>query len=211
MMAARLLIKRINKAGTIAGWDTARKVTELYMCLHDGFITWWELLKADSYVDLADWEVGKKEFFKAYKPKYSALTTGANFADLLMKPGETMNAYHIWVQMAYKRLHDSKPTTMATTQNAADIMQGCETREVNPASLESVAAEHSAQHPAQKLMPAKRQFIENNSKLREPEEYRDKYLKVILSNHKAVSQDKFDLGRTDTLMHEIALKMAKLI
>jgi hypothetical protein len=29
---------------------------------------------------------------------------------------------------------------------------------------------------------------------------------VILKNHEAVSQNKFDLGRTDTLMHEIVLK-----
>jgi hypothetical protein len=29
---------------------------------------------------------------------------------------------------------------------------------------------------------------------------------MLLKNHEAISQDKFDLGRTDTLMHEIALK-----
>jgi hypothetical protein len=39
-----------------------------------------------------------------------------------------------------------------------------------------------------------------------PEQYQQQYLKLLLQNHKAVSQDKFDLGRTNTLMHEIALK-----
>jgi hypothetical protein len=29
---------------------------------------------------------------------------------------------------------------------------------------------------------------------------------LLLKHHEAISQDKFDLGRTDTLMHEIALK-----
>jgi hypothetical protein len=43
-------------------------------------------------------------------------------------------------------------------------------------------------------------------KLNVPEQYQHRYLQLLLQNHEAVSQDKFDLGRTDTLMHEIALK-----
>jgi hypothetical protein len=39
-----------------------------------------------------------------------------------------------------------------------------------------------------------------------PEQYQQQYLKLVLQNHEAVNQDKFDLDRTDTLMHEIALK-----
>ncbi len=53
---------------------------------------------------------------------------------------------------------------------------------------------------------AKRQFIEQTIHLNVPEKFREQYLKVILKNHEAVSQKKFDLGRTDTLMHEIVLK-----
>ncbi len=44
-----------------------------------------------------------------------------------------------------------------------------------------------------------------------PEQFRKQYLKVILKNHEAVSQNKFALGRTDTLMHEIVLKTAEPI
>ncbi len=43
------------------------------------------------------------------------------------------------------------------------------------------------------------------------EEYQEKYLKVILRNHETVSQDKFDIGRTDTHMHKIALRAAESI
>ncbi len=32
---------------------------------------------------------------------------------------------------------------------------------------------------------------------------------MLLKNHEAISQDKFNLGRTDTLMHEIALKTSE--
>ena len=43
-------------------------------------------------------------------------------------------------------------------------------------------------------------------KLHVPKQYQQQCLKLLLQNHEAVSQDKFNLGRTDTLMHEIALK-----
>jgi len=44
-------------------------------------------------------------------------------------------------------------------------------------------------------------------KMQVPEEYQViPNLKVLLPNQEAISEDKFDLGRTDTLMHEIALK-----
>jgi hypothetical protein len=59
--------------------------------------------------------------------------------------------------------------------------------------------------------PAKRQFIEQTIHLNVPEKFREQYLKVILKNHEAVSQNKFDLGHTDTLMHEIVLKTAEPI
>jgi hypothetical protein len=88
-------------------------------------------------------------------------------------------------------------------------VQGCETRAINPAYLQAVATEQSAKSPAQKLTLAKRQFLEQNVKLQVQEEYREKYLKIILNNHKAVSQDKFDLGCTDTPMHEIPLETAE--
>ncbi len=44
-----------------------------------------------------------------------------------------------------------------------------------------------------------------------PENYCVQFLKVLLHNHEAISQDKFDLCWTDTLMHEIALKSAESI
>ncbi len=58
----------------------------------------------------------------------------------------------------------------------------------------------------EQIPTAKRQFIEQNVHINVPEQYKKQYLQVILKNHEAVSQNKFDLGRTDTLMHEIVLK-----
>ncbi len=87
---------------------------------------------------------------------------------------------------------------------------GCETRELNPAYVQAVARTTNNQS-TEKLTTEKRQFIEKTIHLNMPEQFRKQYLKVILKNHQAVSRDKFDLGRTDTLMHEIALKIEEPI
>ena len=39
-----------------------------------------------------------------------------------------------------------------------------------------------------------------------PDEFKSDYLAVILKNHECISRHKFDLGRTETLLHEISLK-----
>ncbi len=77
-------------------------------------------------------------------------------------------------------------------------------RELNPAYLQAVAKNNKM--PSAKINSAKRQFIKKTVHLQVPEQFREQYLKVILKNHEAVSENKFNLGRTDTLMHEIALK-----
>ena len=38
------------------------------------------------------------------------------------------------------------------------------------------------------------------------EQFQAKYRNLLFKHHAAISQNKFDLGRTDTLMHKIALK-----
>ncbi len=87
---------------------------------------------------------------------------------------------------------------------------GCETREINPAYIQAVARATNKKSTIT-VPPAKRQFIKQTIHLNVPEQFREQYLKVILKNHEAVSQNKFDLGRTDTLMHEIVLKTAEPI
>jgi hypothetical protein len=116
-ITARHLIERIEKGAVIAAWDAARKCNELYMLLRDKAMVWYESL-VDEELDLQDWDVVKREFLKTYEPKYSARTTCANFSDLVQKPGETINDFHVRVQTAYKRITDSKPATMATVRLA---------------------------------------------------------------------------------------------
>ena len=89
---------------------------------------------------------------------------------------------------------------------SVENVQDCETREINPAYLQAIAQQREASRPRAVLSAKKKQFIVDNAKLLVPEQFQKQYLNVLLKNHEAISQDKFDLGRTDTLMHEIALK-----
>ncbi len=90
-------------------------------------------------------------------------------------------------------------------------VQDCEAREVNPTYLQAVAQQREAAQPREVLSAKKKQFILENAKLQVPEQYQQQYLKLLLQHHEAISQDKFDLGRTDTLMHKIALRTAEPI
>ncbi len=106
------------------------------------------------------------------------------------------------------------PTELELSRNdfigTLENVTGCETRELNPAYIQAVASALTKKS-TEKLSPQKRQFIEKTVNLNVPDQFREQYLKVILKNHEAVSQNKFDLGRTDTLMHEIALKTSEPI
>jgi hypothetical protein len=100
------------------------------------------------------------------------------------------------------------PTKLELARNdfigTLENITGCKMRELNHAYLQAVA--RANQKPVTKISNAKKQFIEQTVHLQVPQQYREQYLKVLLKNHKAVSENKFDLGCTDTLMHEIALK-----
>jgi hypothetical protein len=39
-----------------------------------------------------------------------------------------------------------------------------------------------------------------------PDEFKNEYLNVLFKNHEATSEHKYDLGQTETLMHDISLK-----
>jgi putative transposase len=80
----------------------------------------------------------------------------------------------------------------------------CEIRELNPGYINAVAAQNVP--PKEKLTAEKIDFIDRILKQNVPSEFVDDYKKIILRHHDVISRDKFDLGRTNTLLHEISLK-----
>jgi hypothetical protein len=113
----RILIDHIEDAAEIATWYAARKIRELKLCFRENAIIWWKSLR-DYTINLDDWDKVKKEFLETYEPKYSAKTICANFADLKQMPNESMNNFGCRVQVAYDRLMDNKPATMAAVRLA---------------------------------------------------------------------------------------------
>jgi hypothetical protein len=39
-----------------------------------------------------------------------------------------------------------------------------------------------------------------------PEQFKENYLNILYKNHEAISEHKYDWGKTETLMHDITLK-----
>ncbi len=77
---------------------------------------------------------------------------------------------------------------------SVENMQDCETRKINPAYLQVVAQQCEATKPHQRCSAQEKQFIMDTVKMQVPEQYHKQYLKVLLHNHEAISQEKFDLG-----------------
>ena len=77
-----------------------------------------------------------------------------------------------------------------------------EKREINPKYLSAV----SAKRQIETLSKEKLKFITDNVNLTVPDNVWQRYLDVILKNHKWISHHEFDLGRTETLIHKISLK-----
>jgi Retrotransposon gag protein len=130
----RILIDRIEDAAEIATWDAARKIRELKWCFRENAIIWFKSLR-DYTINLNDWDEVKKEFLETYEPKYSAKTICANFADLKQMPNESMNDFGCRVQVAYDRLVDNKPATMAVVRLAGATVDQAKAKSVKDMAL----------------------------------------------------------------------------
>jgi hypothetical protein len=129
-IAAPLLIIRVNDATTIAGWANDQKILEFKMCLRDKAVGWFESLIEDG-INVDDWDTVKAEFLESYKPKYSSKTTCANFTDLTQKYDKLINDYTYQVQMAYKRLTDNKPATMAAVRAVTPTVEEAQAKGIS--------------------------------------------------------------------------------
>jgi hypothetical protein len=81
-----------------------------------------------------------------------------------------------------------------------------EKRQINPSYINEIALNNAKKRVPIPLTKEKKIFIQEKVKLNVPEEFKDKYLNVLFKNHEAISEHKYDLGQTETLMHDISLK-----
>lgn len=101
----------------------------------------------------------------------------------------------------------SKELTRGEEIGFIENLEDCECRELNPKFISAVRHQEIKRHLQSPISPTKKKFILDTAKLDDiPEKYRSQYRDLLLKYHEAISQHKFDLGRTETLMHEISLK-----
>ena len=60
--------------------------------------------------------------------------------------------------------------------------------------------------PVRKLTEEKAKFIKEMANLNVPEEFRQRYIDLLLKHHQVISSDKNDLGKCDTFYHDIQLR-----
>jgi hypothetical protein len=60
--------------------------------------------------------------------------------------------------------------------------------------------------PAKPITKEKRQYILEHATLNVPEAFKQKCLDVLLKHHEAINNNKYNLGKCSTAMHDIELK-----
>jgi hypothetical protein len=112
-----LLLDRINRAATVAQWNTdERKITEFYLTLRDRAILWWDTLDDNPDVNKGSWAHIQREFLAAYSPRFTARTTCTNFQDLVQRNNENVHDYYLRVSDAFKKMCEAKPAAIATVR-----------------------------------------------------------------------------------------------
>jgi hypothetical protein len=112
-----LLLDHINRAATIAQWNTdERKITEFYLTLRDRAILWWDTLDDNPNINKGNWADIQREFLAAYAPRFTARTTCTNFQDLIQQNNENVHDYYLRVSDAFKKMWEAKPATIATVR-----------------------------------------------------------------------------------------------
>ena len=114
-------------------------------------------------------------------------------------------------------VHNCSPTPITLDRNKLigflENVTDWDIQEINPAYIQEMAEVHSLERKTRNeqlrpLTEAKQKFIEDNLRCGPsvPEDVKKQYLDLVLKHHAVVSQHRFDLGRTNTLEHEIHLK-----
>ena len=122
----------------------------------------------------------------------------------MVMPDEHGHVYVPIVNASFAPVDISRNEELGFTENLDD----CPLKEINPKFVASVASSEEARRRlSQPLTPEKEAYIRKAANLEHvPEHLRKAYMNLILKHHTAVSQNKMDLGRTETLLHDIELR-----
>jgi disulfide oxidoreductase YuzD len=81
-----------------------------------------------------------------------------------------------------------------------------EKRQLDPNYVNAIAEKQLKSCSPIPISEEKKSFIEEKLKLNVPEQFKDNYLNIWYKNHEAISEQKYNMGKIETLMHDISLK-----
>ena len=114
------------------------------------------------------------------------------------------------VGQAYVRISNCAPTDVTLSRSEIlgfiENISDCEKRQINPTFINSVADKKLTEKPPVPLPAEKEAFIKENVQLNVPDNFRQRYLDILLKNHEVISAHKYDLGQAKSFMHDISLK-----
>jgi Retrotransposon gag protein len=114
---AQLLIDRFETAAAIAEWNTdVRKCQQFYLILRDRALEWWKSLSRIPDFNREDWTAVKRDFLRAYAPKYTARSACANLQELYQKSTETVQDFYLRCLASYDKIEEIQAPAMATAR-----------------------------------------------------------------------------------------------
>lgn len=114
---ALYLVKRLENAANVAGWNDQRKCREFYATLRDNALKWWDNLSTHG-VGEENWDQIKEAFLKVYEAKYSARVTCTNLADLIQRPNEGVHDFYLRISDSCRKLFLSRPDELKAVRQA---------------------------------------------------------------------------------------------
>jgi len=148
------------------------------------------------------------------KFKGNVCNTDKPIATVHAPQNPTISGMPAWVTLdKYKNckmvIDNCAPYDVVIARNEILGVLEFEPEECIPMTEDSISAIISDIHQRFPKVPKKqftRDEIENKAKLQVPNEYKKRYIDILFKHQKAISVDKFDLGRASNFTHRIYLK-----
>lgn len=115
-ITAAQLIKRVDRAARVAGWNDDVKVDQFYLSLREEAISWHNGLERRPGFDVNDWDAVSKEFLNAYATKYTALSICTTMQSLTQKSDETVQSYFNRVDTIFDNTKFARPANVSQFQ-----------------------------------------------------------------------------------------------
>ena len=117
-ITAKQLVRRVEQAATVCGWDAAQKALQLSITFKASALIWYEGLEKSHGLDNADWTILKKHFLENYEGLVSSNNLTLSLKDFQQRIGERVVDYGARGQAVFNHYYDK---IMETSTDPADL------------------------------------------------------------------------------------------